>query len=544
MTNVQQAEHDEFQGGDPLSSNAVDAPWHVIWRIRIWGMSAAVILCAAYLVVRPDSIDTASGLFRSQLFRHGVFFWNNRWFGGHPLPGYGIVSPALNSLIGIQITGVLSVLLGTWCFILLVERWRRVRPDLSSPTLAVVLFAVSSACSLWSGRLTFTPAIGLGAATLLLVFDGHTVWASICAALCGLASPVGALSLVVVLGAILVAGSLPRRRIFVVGVATAVPIGILLMLFPEGGWYPFTGGSFTLLLVALGIVGWYGRDLVVVRWAVFAYMLVAVAAFVVKSPLGGNVVRLGWVAAGAMGALVIREHGRAALVGFAAFSVIWGWSYALMAFHQPAPTAHAEYYTSLNDYLGSLPGVFRVEVVPTPDYMQADTIALKVGIARGWQTQVDRELNPEFYDGKLTSDGFHQWLLRDSVAYVALPLAAVQDKSQDEADIVKAAPKYLDPIWSNTKWRVYRVVGAPSLADNGARLTDVQPESLTVEVAKAGDTVVRFRYTAMYEIVQGTGCISATPDQWIKLHTDTPGTVRLQISALHKIALGGRPNCA
>jgi hypothetical protein len=56
--------------------------------------------------------------------------------------------------------------------------------------------------------------------------------------------------------------------------------------------------------------------------------------------------------------------------------------------------------------------------------------------------------------------------------------------------------------------------------------------------------VVRFRYTDMYEVVQGTACISATPDQWIKLHTDSPGTVRLQISALHKISLGGRPNCA
>jgi hypothetical protein len=493
--------------------------------------------------VRPDSIDTASGLFRSQLFKHGVFFWNNRWFGGHPLPGYGIVSPALNSLIGIQVTGVASVLLGTWCFTLLVERWQRHRPDLSSPELAVVLFACSSACSLWSGRLTFTPAIGLGAACLLAVSSGRTVWAVVCAALCGLASPVGALSLVVVLGAIWVAGSLPRRRIFIVGVATAVPIGVLLVLFPEGGWYPFTGGSFALLLVALAIVGWYGRDLRAVRWAVLAYLLVAVAAFVVRSPLGGNVVRLGWVAAGAMGALVIREHGRAALAAFAVFTLIWGWSYAQMAFEEPAPTAHASYYTSLNDYLASLPGVFRVEVVPTPDYMQADTIALKVGIARGWQTQVDRELNPMFYDGQLTSDTFHQWLLRDAVAYVALPLAAVQDKSQDEEAIVRSAPSYLQPVWSNANWRVYRVVDAAPLADHGARLTEVEPESLTVDVPNPGTAVVRFRYTDMYEVVSGHACLAATPEGWISLVTDAPTTVTLKISPLRRLALTGDQNC-
>ncbi|MEI8238274.1 MAG: hypothetical protein WCI22_02540 [Actinomycetota bacterium] len=522
---------------------AVDVPWHVQWRIRILGMSTAVVLCATYLAIRPDSIDRSSGLFRTQLFHRHVFFWNNLWFGGHSLPGYGMVSPALNSIVGMQITGVVSVLLGAWCFCLLVESWRVGRPDLSSPELAAVLFACGSASSLWSGRMTFTPAIGLGAACLLAVFRGRIVLAIACAALCGLASPVGALSLMVVLGAIWVTGNVPRTRTLFVGVAAAVPMGIILVLFPEGGWYPFTGASFILLVIALATIGWYGRDLPAVRWGVLAYLVVAVAAFAIRSPLGGNVVRLGWLAAGAMGALVIREHRRTMLIAFSVFALIWGWSGASMALHTPAPTAYAAYYTSLSDYLGSMSGVHRVEVVPTPDYMQAATVALTVGIARGWQTQVDRQLNPEFYDGKLTDTAFHQWLLRDSVDYVALPLAAVHDKSQDEARIVRAGPSYLHLVWSDVNWRVYRVVGAQPLADNGATLIDVQPESLTVRLNRPGDTVVKFRYTDMYEVASGHACISATPQQWIQIHSTVVETVHLEISALHKLSLAGDDNC-
>ena len=232
------------------------------------------------------------------------------------------------------------------------------------------------------------------------------------------------------------------------------------------------------------------------------------------------------------------------MAAFAVFTLIWGWSYARMGFTNAAPTAQAAYYTSLSDYLAAQPGVFRVEVVPTPDYMQADTVALRVGIARGWQTQIDRELNPEFYDGKLTSEAFRQWLQRDSVAFVALPLAAVQDKSQDEALIVKSSPSYLREVWSDANWIVYRVAGAQPLADNGAQLLDVQPESLTVQLTNAGATVVKFRYTDMYEVTGGDACISATPEGWIRIDATTPSTIRLQISALHHLAVGGQSNCA
>ena len=50
----------------------------------------AAALGVAYLIVQPDSADHAAQVFRSGLFdSQGLAAWNNLWFGGHHLPGYG-----------------------------------------------------------------------------------------------------------------------------------------------------------------------------------------------------------------------------------------------------------------------------------------------------------------------------------------------------------------------------------------------------------------------------------------------------------------------
>ena len=52
-----------------------------------------------------------------------------------------------------------------------------------------------------------------------------------------------------------------------------------------------------LVLLTAAVLGaaWCGRAVPLVRWAAIVYGVVAVGAFVIKSPLGGNVVRLGWL---------------------------------------------------------------------------------------------------------------------------------------------------------------------------------------------------------------------------------------------------------
>ncbi len=514
-------------------------------RVRLLGMAFAGGICLIYLLANPPSQDFASGHFRAQLASRGVYLWNNLWFGGHSLPGFGPVSPFLGGLFGVVPVSVVSVLVTTWCFVLMVERWHRTKPWLPDPVVGVVLFACGCGVNLWGGRLTFLPSVMFGALALLLLQRQRPWLLAACAALCGLSSPLGALSLLVIVAAAWFARSAPRRLLVIASLAAVVPIGTLIVLFPEGGWYPFTAGSFVLLTTAVLGAGWCARSVALARWAVLTYGVVAVAAFVIKSPLGGNVVRLGWLVAGPTAALTLGWRRRTLVPVIVAGSLIWNFAYISMAFLPADRTANADYYDPLVSYLDTLEQPLRIEVVPTQTFAQADTLALRIdGIARGWLTQLDRELNPEFYTGRLDAETYHRWLLEHAVSIVALPLGRLRDMSLDEAAVIRSRPAYLREVWASDDWQVYAVTDASPLVDNGATVVDVQPDELTIAATRIGWTTLKFRYTDLYAVSQGVACIAPSDKGWIRIFVQEPGRVRLSISlSTEAVFDGGTSSC-
>lgn len=494
-------------------------------------MAFAVAICMTYLAVRPPSQDYATGHFRAELASRGVSLWNNLWFGGHHLPAYGVVSPTLGGLFGVVPVALVSMLVTTWCAVLIVERWRRARPQLADPAVGLVLFVCGCGVNLWGGRFAFLTAVMFGTLALLALQRGQRWVAAVSAALCGLSSPLGAVSLMIVLAAAWLARAAPRRSIAIVSVAAVVPIGTMILVFPEGGWFPFTAGSLLYLTIAVVAAGWCGRAVPLVRWGAIVYGFVALVAFLVESPLGGNVVRLGWLIAGPVAALTLGRHRRVLIPVIATASLIWNGAYISMAFRPEDRSAHPAYYDSLASFVNSLPQHVRVEVVPTYTFGQADTLALEIGgIARGWETQLDRRLNPEFYNGELDVETYHRWLLDNSVSIVALPLGKLYELSADEAEVIRSSPSYLREVWANADWKVYDVVDASPLADNGATIVDVQADALTVEATRTGWTTVKFRFTDLYRASEGVSCVAPTDDDWIRMYVEQPGRIRLTIS--------------
>ena len=121
----------------------------------------AAALGAVYLITHPDSADHAAQVFRSDLFgREGFSVWDNLWFGGHHLPGYGFLLPTLGALIGVRLVGVLATVTAALLFSAIAYRRFGDRAR-----LGVVWFATATAISLFSGRLTFAlgVAVALGA---------------------------------------------------------------------------------------------------------------------------------------------------------------------------------------------------------------------------------------------------------------------------------------------------------------------------------------------------------------------------------------------
>ncbi|MCU1400639.1 MAG: hypothetical protein JWN62_3748, partial [Acidimicrobiales bacterium] len=467
---------------------------------RVAGISPAILISIAYVVFRPSSKDFSSGDFRARLFGEGAYVWNLRWFAGHSLPGYGLVSPALGAVLGVVPVAIISMLVAAWAFGAILSHQGDKPSTFHSPTIATMLFSVGCGLSLWGGRLTFGPAVAFGSLSVLCLQRRRTGWAVATAILCGLSSPVGALSLAIVATACWAARTFPRRSVAYVACAAVIPPAIIGMAFPEGGWYPFPGGSFIMLGICLGFVGWFGRRMPTVRLLVIVYAVVAVGAFIVRSPLGGNIVRLAWLAAAPAAVLTFTKFRRTLLPTFVAVMLIWGWSYVKLGLQPASASAQATYYEPLADFVTAQPGgVQRVEVVPTESLQQADQLALEINIARGWEVQLDRQLNPEFYD-HLSATTFHSWLLRNSVSLVALPLAGVQLSSHNEEEVIDAAPDYLQLIWSTPQWKVFRVTDAKPLADNGATITDVGTETLTIDATRVGVTNVRFRYSKWFQI--------------------------------------------
>ena len=510
---------------------------------RIAGVLPAVIISIAYLILRPASADFASGDFRARLFREGAYIWDNHWFGGHTLPGYGVVSPMLGT-VGVVPVAIGSLIIASWAFGSIVAHWKLAQPALPSPTVAAMLFSLGCGLSLWGGRLTFGPAVAFGTLCVYFLQRRRAGLSVIAALLCGMSSPVGAISLAIVVVACWFADAFSRRVLTLVGLAAVVPAGIVGLTFPEGGWYPFTAGSLLLLSGVLATIGWFGRRRPVVRMVTIVYAVVAVGAFLIRSPLGGNIVRLAWLAAAPAAVLSVTRFRRTLLPMFVIFTVIWGWSYVRLGFVTADATTHPQYYDSLAAFVSAQPGgVQRVEVVATESSRQADELALKINIARGWETQLDRQLNPEFYND-LTADTYHRWLQRTSVNLVALPMSGVKQQAQIEREIILAGPAYLREVWSSPQWLVYRVTDTQPLADNGATVTSVGAESLIIYAPRTGVTNVRFRYTKWYRIDVGDACVTRSPDGWLQVHVRTPGTIVAKVSFTLDTVTDGSDTCA
>ncbi len=79
-----------------------------------WTLTATLSLL--YLLAAPPSSDLAAAGYRSDLFsRVGFTLWDNGWYGGHHLPAYSLLAPALGALLGPALLAALAMTVATGC---------------------------------------------------------------------------------------------------------------------------------------------------------------------------------------------------------------------------------------------------------------------------------------------------------------------------------------------------------------------------------------------------------------------------------------------
>jgi hypothetical protein len=401
-----------------------------------------------------------------------------------------------------------------------------------------------AAGDLYIGRLTFALGVALGMLAVLAYSRANRALATLLAVACAAASPVAGLflALVAVCGWTAL-GPLGTALLAVPAVAVA---GVMSIVFGDGGAQPFdlAAAIVDTLLIVLVAVCADGRPRFVRRGALL-YSCGIVLCFVLPSPIGSNVARLGVLLAGPLLILTTRNPRRPAVVALCAGLVIWQlWgpvSEVAKTFDNPSTTA--AYYAPLINYLdraGAATG--RVEVVPTATHWESVYVAERFDLARGWETQLDERFNPLFYTSQLTAEKYRNWLIANGVRFVALPDVALERWGRRELKLLRNPPPYLRLAWHNAHWRVFAVEGSKPLLRGAGRLLRMTTGEVAVRVLAPGPIQIQVHYTRFLHPT-GPACLSDGPGGWTILKASAPGEVDIRAQWSLSAALGASPAC-
>ncbi|EST39478.1 hypothetical protein N566_01740, partial [Streptomycetaceae bacterium MP113-05] len=408
--------------------------------------------------------------------RHPLSAYNLAWYGGmHPV-SYSVLSPYLMAVVGVRPTLIVSGVLSGGVLAWLLMRSRAVR----HPMVPALWGAFAFACNAASGRVTF--ALG----TLFALSAVAAVWAwprqsrhrwklrgalaLMLSALATAGSPVAGLFLEVVAGALLLSGR--WRPALALGLPLPLVVGVSALLFPFTGVQPMPWVSVAFPLVTTAAVRLLApRAWRTVRRGAEIYFAGVLLTWAIPSQVGSNVERLAQIFGGVvLLALLPRfrtgwpaARGRRLTALVCALVVTAGFQVGKPAWDVVHTRPEAAWAHSLAPLMHQLQQADadrgRVEVVPVRSHREASALAPYVNLARGWNRQADAERNPLFYEeGAFTPDRYHDWLRRWAVRYVVLPTSDTPDvAARKEARLVRSGPRFLDLVWHDANWRLYRV---------------------------------------------------------------------------------------
>jgi hypothetical protein len=402
---------------------------------------------------------------------------------------------------------------------------------------ATTLFAVGLLVPAAIGQFPFLCGTAAGLLALAAGASGHRVVAVAGALACTLFSPVAGVFLVLaaIAWAVTVA---PRERALAasVAIASGLPLVYLDFALPGGGQFPFWGSDFFVVVAvcAVGVV-LVPNALRPLRTGLALYAVAAGAVFMIPNPLGGNFGRLCAMFAPALTLLLATVRGRRLLAALAVPLLLWQWSPAVSAMTSTSADAssHRAYYRPLLEFLETQPRTGRVEIPFTAGHWEAAFVAPHAALARGWERQLDIADNPLFYGHTpLTSTRYRSWLDANAVQWVALPDVPLDYSAQAEARLLRHAPSYLHLVWSDPHWRVWKVAGSPGIVQGPGSLASLRPDRLVVDARAAGTLEVRVRYTPMWTLLSGAGCIRSAPGGWTRVVAFRPGTITIGTSLI------------
>jgi hypothetical protein len=529
---------------------------------------------------------------------HGYVFWDDDWYAGrYGFISYSISYYPLAALVGIRLLALASVAAASAFYAGAVRlvfgeagRWSVLPFSVLTGALVLsaaypfVLGEAFGMAALWSlalgARRSARPVPGRRPRAPSRVREVASFAGFVLAATAALsASPLALAGVALVVAAALVA--LPRRRTIAAFVVVAVLAAlelVLLRAFPGEGFYPFWGDNlaealgFSAALAVLAAApgshrgaaacwgqatrrpaGWRavspgqaGRRAAVRAWgglaptsrlrvsAAAVFAVASVAAFVIPSPLGANLVR---VREAALAAVTVAAATRGfrprwlvalALVG-AAF---WNVAPLASAFVEESSSAeaHAWYWRPAVAFLEAhLRPSFRVEVVDTVGHDGAFFLPeAGIPIARGWFRQQDFPTNAILYrPGPLRPAAYRAWLRGLGVAYVVRTDAPPDFSAAREAALLRSGRSGLRVVLRAQHLTIYAVPHpTPIVTGPGpARIVRLGVSHLTVALGAPGAYRLALHWSPYWH--SSLGCVTRAAGGMTELVVRRPGVARL-----------------
>ncbi len=384
-------------------------------------------------------------------------------------------------------------------------------------------------CNALSGRVTFGLGVMFALGAVAAVFCWPRKWAerrwakaAVAAPLAGLAtaaSPVAGLFLGVIAAALF----LSRRRpgAYALGLAPVAVVGLSAWLFPFSGTQPMKLGSAALPFVfALLILFLVPRRWKTVRIASAVYALGVFLTWAIDSQVGSNVTRMvmlfgGTVLLAALAYDVPRSRRwYGVLLAFVGLNA-WITTNSITDIVRTTPVAawNRELAPLVDQLQKAGADRGRVEVVPASSHRESSAFPSYVNLARGWNRQADLERNPLFYDDTLTAESYRAWLERWAVHYVVLPADKPDSGGEDEAKLVREGVPYLQQIWGDANWQLFKVDDPTDLVTGPATVSRAGADRLVIDVKQAGRVLVRIPHSPWLGLVDAEGRPVAPPQE-------------------------------
>lgn len=501
-------------------------------------LAAAVLHLLWWLLLANSGGDIAAQDAWAQFARtHPGSAYNLAWYGGiHPV-SYSLLSPYVMALVGVRTTMMVVGTVSAALLALVLVRTHALR----QPLWPALYGAVALTGNAVSGRVTFGLGTMFALAALAVLLPatatsapsgpgrGRGAVVGILAALATASSGLAGLFLGIVAAALWLTGRRPTA--YLIGLSPVAVVAWSAWFFPFSGEQPMPAGSMILPVLA-GLLGFLlaPASWRTVRATSAVYAVAVVLVWLVPSPIGSNVTRLGLLFAGVLmvALMVSAEPVRrpawrrialtpvTALLGVAivASSI---WQGAIVGRDVVGARPAQAWTSDLQPLLDQLEArdarLGRTEVVPSRSHREAAALAPFVNLARGWNRQADAERNALFYtEGALTPRSYRAWLHRWAVHHVVLPAGEPDAAARAEAVLVAGGLRYLRPVWSDESWRVFEVKNPTPLADDPAVVTRFDEAGVELVLPEAATVVVRIPASPWLSLVDAEGeALQPTP---------------------------------